>query len=155
MWSAPPISPERSRPFSHLATGMALRPFAAHADYRQLEAVAAAAQCLKSRFFKSDKYNDRKAPGYWTKFQYPFWWTNILTALDTLSWLGVGAADEDIQQALQWFVHNQQDDGLWRTSYEQTRRTEPTVKEREAWQWVGLAVCRVFRRFHALLTQPQ
>ena len=152
MWSASPVPPDRSRPFSHLATGMALRPFAAHADYRQLEAVSAAAHCLKSRFFKPDKYNDRKAPAYWTKFQYPFWWTNILTALDTLSWLGVGADDEDVHQALQWFVDNQQDNGVWRTSYEQTKRTEPSVKEGEAMHWVGLAVCRVFQRFHTLQT---
>jgi hypothetical protein len=150
MWSALPVPPDRSRPFSHLATGMALRPFAVHADYRQLEAVSTAAHCLKSRFFKSDKYNDRKAPAYWIKFQYPFWWTNILTALDALSCLGVGADDEDVQQAIQWFVDNQQDDGLWRTSYEQTRRSEPSAREREARHWVGLAVCRVFQRFHAL-----
>lgn len=147
VWSAPPIPPDRSRPFSHLATGMALRPFALHPDYRRMKDVAAAAHLLKSRFLQSDKYNDRRAPGYWLKFQYPFWWTNLLTGLDTLSLLGFGPNDQDVQRALRWFVENQQDGGLWRTLYEQTKRTEPSAKEREAMLWVSLAICRVFQRF--------
>jgi hypothetical protein len=147
MWSAPPVPPDRSRPFSHLATGMALRPFAVHPRYRRLEAVTLAAHQLKSRFFKSDKYNDRKAPAYWIKFQYPFWWTNLLTGLDTLSLLGFAPSDEDVRRALQWFVDRQQDNGLWRTSYEQPKRAEPSAKERDTALWVGLAVCRVFQRF--------
>jgi hypothetical protein len=155
IWSAPPVPPDRSRPFSHLATGMALRPFAAHPEYRQLEAVTLAAHHLKSRFFKSDKYNDRKAPAYWTKFQYPFWWTNLLTGIDTLSLLGFGPCDEDVQRALQWFAENQQDDGLWLTSYEQSRRTRPSAKERETMLWVGLATCRVFARFRMWQTHRQ
>jgi hypothetical protein len=147
MWSAPPVPPDRSKPFSHLATGMALRAFAVHPRYRRLQAVTRAAHRLKSRFFKSDKFNDRRAPRYWTKFQYPFWWTNLLSGLDTLSLLGFGPGDEDVQLALQWFVDNQQDDGLWRTSYEQSKRTLPSAKERETMLWVGLATCRVFLRF--------
>ena len=146
-WSAPPIPPDRSLPFSHLATGMALRPFAVHPDYRRLEAVTTAARLLKSRFLMSDRYNDRKAPQYWLKFQYPFWWTNLLTGLDILSVLGFEPNDTDVQRALQWFVDNQMDDGLWRTSYEQTRRTRPSAKERESMLWVSLAICRVFQRF--------
>jgi hypothetical protein len=146
-WSAPPIPPDRSLPFSHLATGMALRPFAVHPDYRRLEAVTTAAKLLKSRFLTSDKYNDRKAPRYWLKFQYPFWWTNLLTGLDILSVLGFEPNDTDVQRALQWFVDAQMDDGLWRTSYEQTKRTQPSAKERESMLWVSLAICRVLQRF--------
>ncbi|NIV34860.1 MAG: hypothetical protein GWN58_37000 [Anaerolineae bacterium] len=109
--------------------------------------MTSAAQLLKSRFRKSDKYNDRRAPRYWLKFQYPFWWTNLLTGLDALSLLGFGPDDMDVQRALRWFVDNQQDDGLWRTSYEQTKRAQPSAKEREAMLWVSLAICRVFQRF--------
>jgi hypothetical protein len=155
MWSAAPIPPGRSRPFSHLATGMALRPLAVHPTYRQLEVVTHAAHLLKSRFFQADKYNDRKAPGYWTKFQYPFWWTNLLTSLDTLSQLGLEPGDADVQRALQWFVDNQQADGTWRTFYEQPTRAEPSDKERDATLWVSLAVCRVFRRFGLWQAQQQ
>lgn len=72
MWRGDPIPPDRSRPFSHLATGMVLRAFAAHPRYRQSEEARIAGERLKSRFFKADKYNDRRTPDYWCKFQYPF-----------------------------------------------------------------------------------
>jgi hypothetical protein len=152
LWSAPPVPPDRARPFSHLATGMVLRAFAVHPRYRLSREARAAAELLKSRFFRADKYNDRKAPAYWTKFQYPFWWSNILTALDSLSRLGFSAGDPDVQQALDWFVSHQDDSGLWQTSYEQRKRRELTEKERDAMQWVGLAVCRVFKRFEGGVT---
>lgn len=147
MWSAPPVQPDRSRPFSHLATGMVLRAFAVHPHYRHREEVTIACDRLKSRFFRPDKYNDRKAPRYWYKFQFPFWWTNILTALDTLSLIGYSRQDEDVQKALHWFVDNQQPDGLWKTSYEQAKHQEPAAREHEAMRWVSLAICRVLKRF--------
>ena len=147
MWSAPPVPPDRSLPFSHLATGMVLRAFVCHPEYCTRKEVRTAAELLKARFFLPDKYNDRKAPLYWTKLQFPFWWNNILTALDTLSLLGYTTGDEDVQTGLDWFVSNQGENGLWRTSYEQAKRKTPSAKEREAMSWVGMAVCRVFKRF--------
>jgi hypothetical protein len=146
IWSAPPIPPDRSRPFSHLATGMALRAIVAHPSFRLRSEVALAAERLKSRLFRANAYNDRKAPRYWLQFQFPFWWTNLLTALDSLSLLGIGPDDPDICRGLRWFVDNQGKDGLWDTSYEQTKRQEPSPRERQARSWVGLATCRVFRR---------
>jgi hypothetical protein len=148
MWSAPPLPPDRSRPHAHLATGMVLRAFAVHPQYRHRQEVQSAAACLKSRFFQADKYGDRKDPFYWVKFQYPFWWTNILTALDCLSLLGFPAEDQDVRSALKWFTEHQHVNGLWRTGYEQASRKEMSAKEREAMLWVGLAVCRVFKRFY-------
>jgi hypothetical protein len=142
MWRGAPIPPNRSRPFSHLATGMVLRAFAAHPRYRQREEARLAGEQLKTRFFKSDKYNDRKTPGYWLKFQYPFWWTDILTALDSLSRLGFSANDVDIQKGLDWFISNQGESGLWPTAYGKEKRAE---KENA---WVGLAICRVLKRFY-------
>ena len=146
VWSAPPVPPDRSLPFSHLATGMALRAFAAHPRYRKRSEVLIAAERLKSRFFQADKYNDRKAPLYWTKFQFPFWWTNILTALDSLSLIGYTAEDGDTGRGLDWFVSHQEANGLWRTSYEQAKRKALSAKERDAMLWVSLAICRVFKR---------
>lgn len=146
VWSDPPIPPDRSRPFSHLATGMVLRAFAVHPVYCKLTEARIAAGCLKSRFFQPDKYNDRKAHTYWTKFQFPFWWTNILTGLDSLSLMGFSASDSDVARALRWFADNQQEDGLWKTSYEQVKRKETSAREREAMLWTGLAVCRMLRR---------
>jgi hypothetical protein len=143
MWRADPVPPDRSLPHAHLATGMVLRAFAVHPRYRRREEVRVAGEVLKSRFFQPDKYNDRKAPGYWTKFQYPFWWNNLLTALDSLSLIGFPADDEDVQRGLAWFVDRQEEDGLWRTGYEQVGREETSAREVEARLWVGLAVCRV------------
>ena len=147
LWSAPPIAPDRSLPSSHLATGMALRPLVAHPAFREREEARRAAQLLQSRLLQADEYGARKAPSYWTKFQYPFWWTNLVTALDSLSLLGFSASEPQIQAALDWFAAHQEDDGLWRTGYEQTKRAQPTTKELDTMAWVGLAICRVLKRF--------
>jgi len=145
MWRGEPITVERSQPSSHLATGMVLRAFAAHPGYRHLEQVRRAGELMKSRFFQPDRYNDRKSPQYWYKFQYPFWWSNLLTVLDSLSMLGFPANDAEIQTGLDWFIKNQEQDGLWPTSYDKGRKVGP------ARLWVGLAICRVFKKFYGCL----
>jgi hypothetical protein len=150
LWSAPPVPPDRTKPSSHLATGMVLRAFATHPQGRRLKEAQDAARVLKSRFFRADRYSDRKAPAYWFKFQYPFWWSNLLTALDSLSLMGFSCLDQDIQEGLDWFAENQQHDGLWRTSYEQAKRREPSPKEREQMEWVSISACRVFKRFYGV-----
>ncbi|MBN2392262.1 MAG: hypothetical protein JXR84_16155, partial [Anaerolineae bacterium] len=139
-WLSAPLPPDRSKPHAHLATGMILRAFAAHPVYRQRPEVITAAEALKSRFFQSDKYNDRKASAYWLKFQFPFWWTSLLTALDTLSRLGFNQQDKDFAKGLDWFVTNQSADSLWETGYGSGKRAQ------ENRHWVGLAVCRVLKR---------
>jgi hypothetical protein len=142
MWRGAPVPPQREKPFSHLATGMALRAFALHPTFRGNPEAQLAAEQLKGRFFKPDAYNDRKASNYWFKFQYPFWWTNLLSALDELSWMGFPPDDEDIAPALAWFIaHQQESDGLWDTAYGKGK------KAAQARSWVGLAICRVFNRF--------
>ncbi|MGD2146793.1 MAG: prenyltransferase/squalene oxidase repeat-containing protein [Anaerolineae bacterium] len=140
-WLGPPVVADPSRPHAHLATGMALRALAAHPAYRRRPEAIAAGAALKRRFFRPDKYNDRKASSYWLKFQFPFWWTNLLTALDTLSWLGFDARDDAVARGLDWFRSNQAADGLWETGYGSGKRSE------ENRHWVGLAVCRVLKRF--------
>ncbi len=141
LWPGPAIPPDRARPFSHLATGMVLRAFAAHPAYRRHPAALAAAALLKGRFFLADKYGDRQAPAYWVKFQHPFWWTNLLTGLDTLARMGFGAADADVRRGLDWFAANQGPDGLWEHGYGAGKGTHALRL------WVALAVGRVFRRF--------
>ena len=147
-WQGPPLPPDRSLPHAHLATGMALRAFASHPAYKARPEVIAAAESLKSRFFLADKYNDRKAPSYWFKFQFPFWWSNLLTALDTLSRLDYRRSDAQIERGLDWFRTHQGQQGaplygLWAHGY----GTGPHVQEQLA--WTGLAVCRVFKRLMA------
>lgn len=141
MWLGMPVPPNRALPHAHLATGMALRAFAAHPAYRTCPEVLAAGQALKNRLFQSDKYNDRKAVSYWLKLQFPFWWTSLLTALDTLFWLDFDKHDPDIARGLDWFISNQSPDGLWETGYGSGKKAE------ENRCWVGLAVCRILKRF--------
>jgi hypothetical protein len=136
-WSGDPIGPERSKPHAHMATGMVLRAFAAHPEYRMNPGVVAAGQCLKARFLEADKYNDRRAPSYWLKFQFPFWWTSLVSALDTLSYLSFFKEDADISRGLSWFIAHQEADGLWLTGYGKGRNAESNRR------WVGLAICRV------------
>jgi hypothetical protein len=147
LWSAPPIAPDRSLPSSHLATGMALRPLVTHPAYREREDTRRAARLLQSRLLQADEYGARKAASYWTKFQYPFWWTSLVTALDLLSQLGFSADEPQMPEALDWFATHQEDNGLWRTGYEQAKRAQPTFKETDAMAWVGLVICRVLKRF--------
>ena len=142
-WSGDPLPPDRTKPHAHIATGMAIRAFAAHPDYRIRPEVITAGERLKDRFFQSDKYNDRKAASYWLKFQFPFWWGNLLTALDSLAKLGFAKDDEKIAEGLAWFIQNQEEDGLWPTGYGSGKKAESNR------HWVGLAICRVLKHYFA------
>lgn len=137
MWSGPAIKADPAWPSSHLATGMAIRPFA----LLHTPGVCKSAGWLKDRLFKPDHYNDRRAVEYWFKFQYPFWWTNLLTALDSLGQLGYSIADAQINRGIAWFIENQEPDGLWPTGYGKGPRAEPNRR------WVGLAIARMLRCF--------
>ena len=141
-WSGAPVPPDHSRPHAHLATGMVLRALAAHPEYRTRPESIAAGLALKSRFFRADRYNDRKAPSYWFKFQFPFWWSNLLTALDSLAQMGFDQADADIARGLDWFSIHQENDGLWPTGYGSGRKAKSNRC------WVGLAICRMLKNFY-------
>ncbi len=78
------FKPNREKPFSHLITGIVLRIFAAHPNYRKLEEIKLAEELLASRFFKPDKYTDSRKTVYWFKVSFPFWWIDIVSSLDTL-----------------------------------------------------------------------
>ena len=138
-WPGPTVQPDRAKPHAHLATGMVLRAFAAHPTYSKHPAALQAAERLKERFFKPDAYGDRKGPAYWLKFQFPFWWTNILTGLDTLARLGFTKRDPDVARALDWFLSHQDKDGMWPTGY------GSGFMARANRRWVALAICRVLK----------
>ncbi len=102
-----PVQSDYRKPFSHALTGFVIRAYAAHPKYRNTPTAKEAGKLLKSRFFTQDKYSDRKAVNYWFKYQYPFWWGNLLTVLDSLSLIGISVEDPDIQKGLAWFQDNQ------------------------------------------------
>ncbi len=134
------IEPDRSKPFSHLVTGVILRAFAAHRSFKESEAALQAGRLLVSRFFKPDKYPDRRAPNFWTCFSYPFWFTDLLSAMDSVTSIGLGQDNPNVSEALDWFVKRQGTDGLWRLPLRAMARVQ--VPD----HWVSLAVCRVVKR---------
>jgi Prenyltransferase and squalene oxidase repeat len=147
-WSEP-VEPDRSKPFSHNATGMILRAFAVHPIYRRSEAALFAANLLKSRFFLPDAYTSYQDASYWLRFDYPFWWNNLLTALDSISLIGLSKNDPQINKALKWLRDHQLENGLWRITYAKLpEEIKDTPKAREKQLWVSLAICRVFKRFY-------
>lgn len=140
LWSGDPIEPDRSKPSSHMATGMVLRAFAAEPQTVNPNEVMSAAELLASRFFTADKYHDRRHKDYWLKFQFPFWWTDLVSALDSITRLRVSWEDPAIESGLSWFLDNQDEDGLWETGYGKGRRAASNRA------WVGLAICRILKR---------
>ncbi len=140
LYDQPPVPPERERPFSHMAMGMVIRAFAAHPLYRKLPDAIHAGHLLKSRFFQKDAYTSRQAVDYWTKFQFPFWWTDLLTVMDSLMRMEFDRTDPDVRRALDWFIRNQQPDRLWRASY-------GGVSKGNSNEWVTLVICRVMKYF--------
>ncbi len=144
-----PVEPDRSKPFSHNATGMVLRAFAVHGARRKSAAAKHAANLLADRFFQPDAYTSYKAASYWIRFQYPFWWNNLVAALDSATRIGLGAEDERIGRALQWLIDHQEADGLWRDTYAKPpAKGKETPKTRGARGWVSLVVCRVLKRVY-------
>jgi hypothetical protein len=139
--SGPVIEADPSKPFSHMVTGMVLRAFAAHPRYRRSREVRRAAELFKSRLFKPDKYSDRKGKEYWTKFTYPFQFTDLLTALDALGKLGFSADDPDIVPAIDWFRRRQKSDGSFELNMCRA------ISDRRLPLWLGLGIARALLRF--------
>jgi Squalene-hopene cyclase C-terminal domain len=136
------IEPDLSKPFSHLVTGMVLRAFAAHPIHRKSEEAKVAGELLASRFFQADKYSDRRSPSFWTTFSYPFWFTDLLSSLDSLSMLGFDRNHPQIRKGLEWFSDRQEKTGVWKLSL------RIMAGEKEPDLWISLAICRVFERFY-------
>lgn len=144
---ANPVEPDRSKPFSHNATGMVLRAFAVHSIWRASAEAKMAASLLKSRFFQPDRYTSYQAASYWVRFQYPYWWNNLLAALDSISQIGFSKDDEQIARGLNWFVEHQEENGLWKLTYAEPAEEKQTINAQNMKLWVSLAVCRVLKRF--------
>lgn len=140
LYDQPPIMPDRHKPFSHMASGMVLRAFAAHPGFRADPGAVAAGNLLKARFFKRDAYTSRQAVDYWFKFQFPFWWTNLLTVLDSLMRMQFPKNDSEIRKAVDWFIQNQAAEGTWKSAYGGIKDGNPN-------NWVTFAICRVLKYF--------
>lgn len=136
------IPPDRSKPFSHMVTGIVLRAFAAHPNFRKSRVALDAGRLLASRFFKADGYPDRRATSFWTSFSFPFWFNDLLSSMDSLSLIGFTTRDPQIARGLEWFRARQGATGLWRLSL------RIMAREKEPDKWITLAICRVFNRLY-------
>lgn len=144
-----PVEADRAKPFSHNWTGMVLRAFAAHPVHRISEAALKAARLLKSRFFEPDAYTSMRAAAYWVRFGYPFWWNNLVAALDSLTLMGFTTDDPQIRKGMAWLVDHQEPGGLWKVSYmDPNAREKTTVQARQTKLWVTLAIARLFARLY-------
>ena len=135
-----PLAPDTSKPCSHLITGMVLRAFAANPNWQDAPEVRRAAELLAGRLFKRDPYGDRGDASYWERVSFPFWFTDIVSALDTLSRLGVSLRSAPIAGALNRLSELQRDDGTFRLKLLRAKH------EDLPW-WICLAVYRSLRRW--------
>lgn len=138
------IQPEISKPFSHMVTGVVLRAFAAHPEYKYIAEAKEAGQLLIKNLFLNDNYVDRGNRKYWSQFVFPFLYTDLISALDSLSLMGFSDREPQIIEAMSWFVDNQQSSGLWEFKIT-GGRDKDTLQ-----LWLALAVCRIFKRFAVL-----
>jgi len=141
-----PIVPDRSKPSSHLVTGMVLRSFAADPTRRRSAEAHQAGELLATRLYRRDSYGDRGDVGYWERVSFPFWFTDVVSALDTLSRLGFGAGAPTIHAALDRLKKVQRPDGTF--GFKLVRG-----KDKDLPWWICLAVCRSLKRWQDAATQ--
>ena len=135
------VQPRRDKPFSHMITGVVLRAFAVHPKYNRNSEILSAGEKLASRIFKADNYTDRKATEYWTGISFPFWFTDVLSSLDTLSRLGFSSEHPKIKEAIDWFAQKQKEDGSW------SLRLLRGGNDEHQYLWVALVICKMLKRF--------
>lgn len=135
------IEPDLASPFSAMVTGVVLRAFSVHPEYTNNKAIVKAGRLLLSSLFTKDNYSDRAGKESWLGFNFPFWYTDLISALDSLSHLGFSAREPQIQKGLNWFVDHQQRNGLWKLKLLKGRNKDTLQL------YLTLAICRIFKRF--------
>jgi Squalene-hopene cyclase C-terminal domain len=135
------IEPDRTKPFSHLITGIVVRPFSLMTPYRMK--VKDAGMLLADRVFARDKYPDRRGVEYWTKFTFPYHWTDILSTIDTLTLLGINKHPK-INEIMKWFEKHKQDNGIYEVS------VMAGAKYKDVKYWITLQYLTVLKRLTGL-----
>ncbi len=141
MNSKEPLQPNRVKTFSYMITGVVLRAFAIHPKYQKSPEIKLAGELLLSRFFEDDKYPDRRDKSYWTKFTFPFWFTDLLSSLDSLYFIGFTKKHPKIEKAMEWFKSKQEDDGTWNLKLLKGAKIEDYKL------WINYLICKTFKRY--------
>jgi hypothetical protein len=131
------IEPDKTKPFSHLITGIVLRPFSLMTAYRKK--VKDAGIQLADRVFTRDKYSDRRGVEYWTKFTFPYHWTNMLSTIDTLALLGI-TDHPKINEIMHWFAYHRKENGIYDVS------VMAGAKYKDVKYWITLQYLNVLKR---------
>lgn len=134
----PTIEPDKSKPFSHLVTGIVLRAFAAHPKYAQSKEAIIAGELLSTRFFQKDVYTDLKSPSAWQTFSYPFWNTDFISSLYILTRLGFNKNNRQIQKIIEWLIDKQTPIGLFDIHKNHDRYNDQDL-------WLTIAICRILK----------
>jgi Squalene-hopene cyclase C-terminal domain len=137
------IGPDATKASSHLVTGMVLRAFAAHPTRRTSAEARRAGELLASRLYRRDPYGDRGDVAYWERVSFPFWFTDIVSALDTLSRLELPADAPSTRAALERVRKAQRADGTF--GFRLMKGKDPDLP----W-WICLAVCRSLARWRGV-----
>ena len=135
------IEPDKNKTFSHLVTGIVLRPFSLMAAYRGK--VKDAGMLLADRVFTRDKYADRVGVEYWTKFTFPYHWTDILSTIDMLTLLGI-CNHPKISEIMRWFEKHKKEDGTYEVS------VMAGAKYKGVKYWITLQYLTVLKRLGEL-----
>lgn len=133
------LQSDRTKPSSWLITGVVLRALSQHSDYRHRNETKRAGDLLMSYFFKKDNYPDRGGVDFWTKFAFPFWFTDLNSSLDALGRVGFGVKEASIQRALSWLADHQKSDGLFNVKLLKTG-------DHDLKQWMTLSICRTIKQ---------
>ena len=112
-----------------------------HKIYKKNHEIQKAGRLLMSRFFQNDIYSDRKDKNYWLKFSFPFWFTDLISALDSLANLEFSYEEEEIKRGLNWFVEQQDENGGWNL-------TMLRSKDKALKFWLNFLICRIFKKFY-------
>ncbi len=132
------IEPDKTKPFSHLITGIVLRPLSLITKYKNK--VEKAGLLLADRVFTRDKYSDRRGVEYWTKFTYPYHWTDLLSTINTLTLLGI-KNHPAINEIKNWFTEHQQEDGIYDVN------VMAGAKYKDVTYWITLQYLKVLKDF--------
>lgn len=133
-----PFKPRKSLPFSHHVTGMVLRAFAESPTWKNSKEARQAGEMLLSCFFRDEVCEDRTFPSDWENVCYPFWNTDIVGSLDSVTKVGFSAENENIQKGLEWLRKKQNAQGFWECA-----NKKATLEDN---LWVTLTVLRILKR---------
>ena len=98
-----PLQNDPEKPFSHLTTGMVLRAFAAHPMIVIHQKLRSCRKINNEPIFPAGEIHPPSREESWESVSSPFWFTNILTSLDSLQLLGFGRKELH-KLGLSWLV---------------------------------------------------